>query len=480
MRVEDTITATGYFWLPDDEQNYLPGQLSIRDGGQAQLELWGTFNTGEADVERNHARIVGVVSHLGSVTLEELSAAPFPEFESTFQTHISEPDIKTGSTLRKMHFTSNLVICGARYAKDIVFDSVSFSFDGLDDWVVLSRHIDTDYDFDNRMMASTYNLPEPVVLYQSSELEIILEYTGHASSNIKASLHKIEPSCAIVIKAETEQELPYFVDIMAKLTFFFRILSGVDTATKSLAGYSNRVADKYDDKIHPRALLIYFPTEPYLMNLQDTTMRDMFLTLPDVEEGIEGIIRCWFDVYSEAGASAETLYDKRWSKGPVKHLKEVCSALEGLHSYDSRFTNMTYMKPKEYEAMEAMLISSHPEGQANKWLKKQLKYGNKITLQQVILEISASCHVRPWCIDKETKISEILAQSRNYYTHSSGSKNEKVKEFDNAQARWVKLAEFIWYLSVVSRLGLSDLQLEKFATNFLNHYDGVKELLDQI
>ena len=44
MRIEKEYRKTGYFWLPEKEENKIPGILSIDDGGRIELEIVGHFD----------------------------------------------------------------------------------------------------------------------------------------------------------------------------------------------------------------------------------------------------------------------------------------------------------------------------------------------------------------------------------------------------------------------------------------------------
>ena len=73
MRLEEEYKKTGYFWLPEKEDNKIPGVLSIDDGGSIELEVVGHFDeamrplSGDDDL----SRIIGHVEKDGLVTLDD-------------------------------------------------------------------------------------------------------------------------------------------------------------------------------------------------------------------------------------------------------------------------------------------------------------------------------------------------------------------------------------------------------------------------
>ena len=72
MRIEEEYVKTGYFWLPEQQENKIPGILTIKDGGNIELEVVGLFDesiealNGKDDL----TRIIGHVEKDGLVTLD--------------------------------------------------------------------------------------------------------------------------------------------------------------------------------------------------------------------------------------------------------------------------------------------------------------------------------------------------------------------------------------------------------------------------
>lgn len=44
MRIEEEYIKTGYFWLPERNEHKIPGILTIKDGGDIELEVVGLFD----------------------------------------------------------------------------------------------------------------------------------------------------------------------------------------------------------------------------------------------------------------------------------------------------------------------------------------------------------------------------------------------------------------------------------------------------
>jgi len=45
MRVEEEYVKTGFFWLPEQDENKIPGIITIKNGGEIELEVVGLFDS---------------------------------------------------------------------------------------------------------------------------------------------------------------------------------------------------------------------------------------------------------------------------------------------------------------------------------------------------------------------------------------------------------------------------------------------------
>ena len=61
MRVEGEYKKSGYFWLPDRDDEKIPGILTVQDGGQVELEIVGLFDNSITAFSRGNEleRIIG-------------------------------------------------------------------------------------------------------------------------------------------------------------------------------------------------------------------------------------------------------------------------------------------------------------------------------------------------------------------------------------------------------------------------------------
>lgn len=181
MRIEEEYKKTGYFWLPEKEDNKIPGILSIDDGGKIELEIVGHFDEGLKSLssDDNLSRIVGHVEKDGLVTLDDC--------------FYTKKNFSFGG-ISKSKVVVNKVLSGAAWDKGekVVFNTFSFSVDCLDEWVGISGIV-VDNDWDRRTTTIRYNPPEKIrmELKNGMTLEIFFAYTLPGLPNLTEA--KISP-----------------------------------------------------------------------------------------------------------------------------------------------------------------------------------------------------------------------------------------------------------------------------------------------
>ena len=166
MRISEPIETRGYFWLPDDPDNKVPGNLSISERGEIRVEVMGLFNEFLAAIKdqfsglvREFDRVLGVVEDGGKVTLEKCFYQP---------SRLSLSGGLSGSTV-----LAQRAFVGAHFdhQEELEFSEFTFSVDGLEEWLFISG-IKMEQDLDNRCGSISYGLPDEIVLSLSDGLNL--------------------------------------------------------------------------------------------------------------------------------------------------------------------------------------------------------------------------------------------------------------------------------------------------------------------
>ncbi|MYK18710.1 hypothetical protein F4055_11175, partial [Candidatus Poribacteria bacterium] len=150
MRIKEELKDSGYFWLPSVPDERIFGTLSISDRGVIKLELFGVFgtfgrNTGPIE------RIVGHSEKMGFVTLDDCYCRSMS----------SNVDIsRTFDDISKSSIDVMRVFKGVAYREGEVprFKSLTFSIEGIDEWVGISG-IEVDHQLERHAATISYELP---------------------------------------------------------------------------------------------------------------------------------------------------------------------------------------------------------------------------------------------------------------------------------------------------------------------------------
>jgi hypothetical protein len=120
LRIKKEFKKSGYFWLPSSPERIIPGTLTITDGGNIELELFGVFDNNDNNYKL--ARIIGHIEKHGLVTLDDC----FYKNKT-----ISVPGISKSSIS-----VSNALIGVAYDDKELVLlNTFRFSIEGIDEWL---------------------------------------------------------------------------------------------------------------------------------------------------------------------------------------------------------------------------------------------------------------------------------------------------------------------------------------------------------
>lgn len=205
MRIEKEIEKTGFFWLPDREDNKKPGILKIQNGGKIELEIIGNFDQDLMlfNKEFSLPRIVGVIEGDGIITLEHC--------------FYTKKNMSLGGISKSIIYAS-MMLSGAGWKKDaeITFSTFSFSVDCLDEWVGITG-IKVEDDWENKTASIKY-IPQESISFSLDnklKLEICFGWTLPGSPRITEA--KITQNVFFKLSSEEVLPLKNFREIAFKI-----------------------------------------------------------------------------------------------------------------------------------------------------------------------------------------------------------------------------------------------------------------------
>ena len=406
MRIENEYIKTGYFWLPSNPENKIPGVLTIKNGGDIELEIIGLFRDDIDSLNRDDdlSRIIGHIEDDGLVTLDDC-------FYTT-------KNISFGG-ISKSKVCANKVFSGVAYdeKEEITFNSLSFSVDCFDDWVRISGII-VDNDWDNRTASISYSPPEniQIPLNNGMVLEICFSYTLPGFPNITEA--KITQRAYLKIKSPSLIPLNKFIEVVYKLVNLMCFAIDDIVTLKNVVASSSEIQREYSNGTkHLVPIKIYYPSLPFSKKIAKKTWHQMLFNFHTIKTNIQDVINNWLDAYEVIDPALNLYFSVK--TGAQKYVDGKFLALaQGLETYHRRTSNDTIMPPSQFDDLVSTLVDGCPKNHID-WLQGRLRHGNEINLGQRIKKTIEPFKDFLGNSNERRKLIRQIVDTRNYLTHYS-------------------------------------------------------------
>lgn len=451
MRIEDEYVKTGYFWLPERDEKKIPGVLTIKNGGDIELEVVGLFDESIKSLNDDDDlnRIIGHVEKDGLVTLE-----------NCFYTRKNH----AFRGISKSKVCVNKVLSGVAYDKNesVTFNTLSFSVDCLDEWVGISG-ISTDSDWENKTATISYILPENISydLNNGMKLEICFYYTTTGYS--KAPEAKITQRVYFKLISEDLRPLDDFTEIAYKLTNFLCFAIDTTVALKDLSATSKEIQrNSGNENQYPVSIKVFYPSIPFTEKVPDKGSHRMLFTYGTIKSNAQDVFNNWLRAY-EIMAPALSLYFST-KNGAQKYLDGKFLALaQGLETYHRRTSDEKLMDSSEFDSLVSTISESCPE-EYSEWLNGRLMHGNEINLGKRLKRIIEPFKDKLGSSKERSKLLRKIVDTRNYLTHYSESLKDNAA---GGEELWnlCKKMEVIFQLHFLKVIGFSEEEIESVVEN---------------
>ena len=451
MRIVDEYVKTGYFWIPGREEKKIPGILTIKDGGDIELEVVGLFDDSIESLNRDDdlKRIVGHVEKDGLVTLD-----------NCFYTNKNH----AFGGISKSKVCVNKVLSGVAYDENeiVTFNTFSFSVDCLDEWIRVTG-IKVKHDDENKTAIISYNPQESITysLDNGMQLEICFAYTLPGSPTTTEA--KITQQAYFKLSSKELSPLNEFTEIAYKLTNFLCFAIDTTVALKSLSATSTEIQrDGVNGKKYSVPIKIYYPSIPYSEKEPNTSWHRMLFTYGTIKSNAQDVLNNWLRAY-EIMAPALSLYFST-KNGAQKYLDGKFLALaQGLETYHRRTSDEKLMDSSEFEALVAQIAENCPEKNID-WLKGRLMHGNEINLGKRLKGIIDPFKDKLGNSKERSKLLRKIVDTRNYLTHYNENLKAKSADGDELWNLCQKM-EVIFQLHFLKVIGFSKNEIDSVVEN---------------
>lgn len=451
MRLQEEYVRTGFFWLPEKPEKKIPGILSIKNGGEAELEIVGLFRSDKEEMmgDNTYDRIVGDVEKDGFVTLDKCF---YTKMNVAFG----------GIAKSKIHV--GYVLSGVAYDADeeVLFNSFSFSTDCLNEWVGISG-VKIDQDFDLKTARIEYAHPKPIYhpLKNGMSLEINFDATIPGSSRTEEI--KITQRARLTLRSEKPLPRSEFIAATHKITNLLCFAIDKVVGIKNVVATSKEITTEISDEIHrPVPIKVFYRSITFAEKEPTQNFHFMLFTYKIIEENAGEIFNKWLEAY-ETIAPALNLYFST-KTGAQRYLDGKFLALaQGLETYHRRSSDEVLMNKEAYAALTARLMEYCPSEHID-WLNGKLKYGNEISLSTRLKRIVDPFKKHLGSKDETKRLIRNIVTTRNYLTHYSVELKDVACTGQALLALCYKM-EVIFQLHFLQVIGFTDAEVDQVAKN---------------
>lgn len=390
---------SGYFWLPNDAEQKLPGTLTIEGDGSIYLELIGSFKLTSEDIDES--RINGTVENLGFVTLDQCFYTSKPLF----------PD-----SIQKSLIISNQVIIGCAYGSDekLEFNKATFEIDNLDRWVGISGLTHTRFETPHSYKIE-FSLPKTIEhkLANGMTLQIDFGYKIPSPTTSKAAINQYT---FFRLSSDMPRPLKDFRDCAFKLNNLLSLSMNQSATMRNFKLYHDELMTYHGNGVMaPIGLKLIYRASNYREEPAEQHWREMIFTYRQIRDNPEKYINNWLNLY-DICEPALNLFFSTLNEPTTFSESKFLALAQSLETFHRRTTEATLMPSEDYEKFSQDLLKVAPEN-AREWLSAKLKFGNEITFKQRLLDLIDP--FKSLLVNSKTKkrIAHKIVTSRNYYTH---------------------------------------------------------------
>lgn len=445
----DSRVFKGEWWSPDAPEHRVPGIVEYAsDKGEA--EFFGALC--ENGGEEEHLVKKSLDDYFDGFLLGETINSKYITIPDSVITRTSPPDVLSNKGLPASWYEFTHVYVGGHFTEEPEFEQITFSFDGLAEWLSNSR-VELENTDDEKVQSKyTVHYPKEIKIgLESAEITFVIsaemsmertaiEISDGASINVRLENSLTFPE----IREQYIQPLQRYLALATSTPIQPTTINGISSEGNSIKILSNIPSHAPDDR----------SVSPTSISFQ-----------PD-DVDIESSLQHWFDYEKQAEYLFNfyfgTIYNTQLY---LEH--QFISLAVGLESYFShRYPDYKVMDEEEYKQLRRDIVEGIPDDADGKERIDNLltSIGNLPSFQAK-LEMIAENH-EP-VLELLMDVSETLSSATNIrhdLAHGLG-RDYTQNELANTRYRLQIIIECIL-------LGIAGIEDEDKARIFLNKYQG--------
>lgn len=407
--MQNPFEVKGYWWLPELEENKLPGTLTFSQEDGAFLELVGVFDSKKTEPTQQLPIILGITQQGKPITL----------YKCIINTW-TYPLIGLGGGKYHAHF----VFEGVHFVteENIKFNQLCGSYTDLDAWVdIYGFEIEQDNTDGKAVSKIRYEKPASQFFDAGENFEIGIGFSSYGPNQpVIQTETTISQRVYLVVKTKSGDIR--FDDLFKKLNIFtYLVQFAVQRIPYPLRvfGYSKENPQEVsEDKIYyPEINIYYSPIEP-IKNQKQKLPQEFLYTFKDLSEDQISVWFTSFDKYETIIHLYRSLFYSNRLFIDTKFLN-ITQSLESLHSilFSGQYLpNDIFVEQKE-RALQGI------PSDLTEWVEDALSNANYKRLRQKIFELLEN---KKETVERFVDDIELFAKrvtsTRNEFVHHSKQK----------------------------------------------------------
>ena len=421
MRIKEEFKKLGYFWLPSAPRDRVPGTLSISDGGFIDLEIFGLFNDGlNSRREAFNAGLKRIIGHIENNEFVTLDDCSYKRTEGS-------------GDISKSLIRVNTAFIGAKYDEGEIpcFDSLTFSIEGLDEWIRISG-IEVDYQYEERAVTISYQQPATVSFNLGNGMQLSIIFSWRAPKYpIKEA--RIIQKTYFKLFSQKARKLDEFTSVAHQITTLLCFAMDQTVSLDSMSATSeSRRENIGDGRTEPIPINIYYSSHPYSKGEPKIYPYPRLFGFIQIQNDVERIINNWIKAYEKINPTFDLYFSTQIGQSylTVKFLTLV----QGLEAYHHR--------EKSLEAY------------------RQRKKGDReLYLREKIEDVIKPFKGVIGNEEKRDKLIDEIVNTRNYLTHYNPEKESKAVKDEDLLPLCLKM-ELLFQLHFLQLIGFSREEID--------------------
>ena len=411
MRITEEIKRDGVFWLPSSPDHQVPGTLSISDGGHVKLELTQPIVINNPQqVSPGYSSGGGLTPILGHVEKDG------PVMVDQHYRMLTKRNIAHSRLMGFDVILADRVFIGLPYKEDTTpcFNAVSFSVEGIDEWVGISG-IEVDEEIEKRALTISYNQPENVTINLQNGMQLLITFAWTPPVIPATKRAEVTQKAYFKLVSQEARELEEFTSIIQKITAFLCFVMNEIVCLDRMWATADNLRETFpDDRTALIPVEIYCPSWPYTKDEPAIDEFDMLFKYEDIQARAESIINKWIDNYEKIAPALDLYFLTKAGTLPTMNIQFLTLA-QALEAFHLRTSDEKHMNEAECKEIRKKMIEACPEEHRD-WFRPKLQRANELTLRNRIHKMT-----EPFDSfmggEHRSKLIGSIVRTRNYLTH---------------------------------------------------------------